>query len=113
MVYRKFKTHEFNYDKTRKEHFKVQYAKLNKHIAANKAMITFCTEIIQMTNNPYIKDDPEAILLSLKDHCEARQKFCADEKIKAYNELSAIKKLSKINFKEDYYEEDLPGFKPL
>ena len=102
---------KFNYNKNRKFKNTIQIGKLNNYIAGSRAIEVFCNEIIRKTENPFIKDDPEAILIGLKDYCERRLKFAIDEKTKAYTELSALRKLSKIS-DDEYYEEDLPGFKP-
>jgi len=107
-----FERLKFNYDKNRKNALRHQISKLNNYIAGCKAIEIFCNEIFVKTQNPFIKDDPEAILISLKDYCENRLKFARDEKTKAHTELTALRKLSKIN-NDEYYEEDLPGFKPL
>ena len=71
---------QFNYDKNRKKKMTVQIHNLVNYISGSRAIETFCSEIIRMTNNPYIKDDPEAILLNLKDYCNERLKFAVDEK---------------------------------
>lgn len=107
-----FERLKFNYDKNRKNALRHQISKLNNYIAGCKAIEIFCNEIFIKTQNPFIKDDPEAILISLKDYCENRLKFARDEKTKAHTELTALRKLSKIN-NDEYYEEDLPGFKAL
>jgi hypothetical protein len=103
---------QFNYDKNRKKKMTVQIHNLINYISGSRAIEIFCSEIIRMTNNPYIKDDPEAILLNLKDHCDKRLKFAVEEKTKAYTELSALRKILKMK-DDDFYEEELPGFKPL
>jgi len=103
---------QFNYDKNRKKKMTVQIHNLVNYISGSRAIEIFCSEIIRMTNNPYIKDDPEAILLNLKDYCNERLKFAVDEKTKAFTELSAIRKVLKMK-DDDFYEEELPGFKPL
>ena len=103
---------QFNYDKNRKKKMTVQVHNLVNYISGSRAIETFCSEIIRMTNNPYIKDDPEAILLNLKDYCNERLKFAVEEKTKAYTELSALRKI--LNMKDDdFNEEEFPGFKPL
>ena len=107
-----FERLKFNYDKNRKNALRHQISKLNNYIAGCKAIEIFCNEIFIKTQNPFIKDDPEAILINLKDYCENRLKFARDEKTKAHTELTALRKLSKIN-NDEYYEEDLPGFKAL
>jgi hypothetical protein len=109
---KKFERLKFNFDKNRKNALRHQISKLNNYIAGSRAIEIFCNEIIRKTENPFIKDDPEAILISLKDFCEERLKFAIDEKTKAHTELTALRKLSKIS-NDEYYEEDLPGFKPL
>jgi len=109
---KEFERLEFNFDRNRKNKIRIQVGKLNNYIAGSRAIEVFCSEIICKTENPFIKDDPEAILIGLKDYCERRLKFAIDEKTKAYTELSALRKLSKIS-DDEYYEEDLPGFKPL
>ena len=108
---KEFERLKFNFDRNRKNKIRIQVGKLNNYIAGSRAIEVFCNEIIRKTENPFIKDDPEAILISLKDYCEERLKFAIDEKSKAYTELSALRKLSKIS-DDEYFEEDLPGFKP-
>jgi len=108
---KEFERLKFNFDRNRKNKIRIQVGKLNNYIAGSRAIEVFCNEIIRKTENPFIKDDPEAILISLKDYCEERLKFAIDEKTKAYTELSALRKLSKIS-DDEYFEEDLPGFKP-
>jgi len=108
---KEFERLEFNFDRNRKNKIRIQIGKLNNYIAGSRAIEVFCSEIIRKTENPFIKDDPEAILISLKDYCKERLKFAIDEKTKAYTELSALRKLSKIS-DDEYFEEDLPGFKP-
>lgn len=109
---KEFERLKFNFDRNRKNKTRIQVGKLNNYIAGSRAIEVFCNEIIRKTENPFIKDDPEAILIGLKDYCEIRLKFAIDEKTKAYTELSALRKLSKIS-DDEYFEEDLPGFKPL
>lgn len=102
---------KFNYNKNRKFKNTIQIGKLNNYIAGSRAVEIFCSEIIRMTNNPFMKDDPEAILLNLKDFCEKRIRFCVEEKNIAHTELTALKKLQQLSNQEPQLEEDI--FEPI
>ena len=66
---------KFNFYRNRKNKNTVQIRKLNNYIAATRAMEYLCEDIISMADNPFLKEDPEAILLNLKDHFQKRLKF--------------------------------------
>ena len=97
---KEFERLKFNFDRNRKNKTRIQVGKLNNYIAGSRAIEVFCNEIIRKTENPFIKDDPEAILIGLKDYCERRLKFAIDEKTKAYTELSALRRLQELSNQE-------------
>jgi len=84
---------KYNFDKNRKAHIGLQIRKLNNYIASTKAYEDYSKKIIRMVNNPFVKQDPEAILCYIKDYCENSLKVCIEEKTKAHTELSALKKM--------------------
>ena len=60
---KEFERLKFNFDRNRKNKIRIQVGKLNNYIAGSRAIEVFCNEIIRKTENPFIKDDPEAILI--------------------------------------------------
>ena len=108
---KEFERLEFNFDRNRKNKIRIQVGKLNNYIAGSRAVEIFCSEIIRMTNNPFVKDDPEAILLNLKDFCEKRVRFCVEEKNMAHTELTALRRLQQLSNQEPELEDDI--FEPI
>ena len=102
---------KFNFNRNRKNKNTVQMRKLNNYIAATRAMETLCEDIISMADNPFLKEDPEAILLNLKDHFEKRLKFYVEEKNTACEELGGLRKLNELERQDPNLEEDI--FEPI
>ena len=102
---------KFNFYRNRKNKNTVQIRKLNNYIAATRAMEYLCEDIISMADNPFLKEDPEAILLNLKDHFQKRLKFYVEEKNTAYDELGGLIKLNELEKQDLNLEEDI--FEPI
>jgi len=102
---------KFNFNRNRKNKKKVQIRKLNNYVAATRAMEYLCEDIISMAANPFLKEDPEAILLNLKDHFQRRLKFYVEEKNMSCDELGRLIKLNKLEKQDLDLEEDI--FEPI